>query len=319
MEQVNCDLCGGKETRPVYTVVDNNYGTPGSFSLVTCTACGLVYQNPRPTAVEISAYYPTAEYHPFRALQEQKPPEPQELHWKRAKRLTALQGPGSVLDVGCGSGLFLAAMRSLGWTVCGVDPNPDVVQYVRQVLQIEAYEGDIFTVPEEERVNLVTFWDVLEHTHSPTAVLRRAHQLLQPEGYLALNVPNWASIERHLFKERWIALDAPRHLYHFTPQTLSAMLRACGFQPLVVQPQAPVLSLASNMLRWIGDTFLRQGQSKQAVLATAPTPTAPPAPSPAKQRLIRLVHLAMRPPNFLFNTLNRGSAITVIAQKDNIV
>jgi len=318
LEQVNCDLCGGDETHPVYTVRDNNYGTPGTFQLAACAACGLVYQNPRPTAVEIGAYYLTDAYHPFRAIHDQKQPEPQALHRQRARRLTAQAGVGRVLDVGCGSGLFLLAMQQLGWTVCGVEPNSTAVEFVRQTLQIEAYEGDIFAFPEVETVDLITFWDVLEHTHSPTAVLRRAFQLLKPQGYLALNVPNWASIERRLFRERWIAIDAPRHLYHFTPQTIAAMLEVSGFRPLIVEAKAPVLSLASNTLRWVGDTFLRQGQSKQAALAASSAP-AEPSVSPTRQRLIRLVHLAMRPPNFLFNALNYGGGITVIAQKSDIV
>lgn len=319
METAVCNLCGQDETRLVYQVQDNNYGCPGTFSLVQCVRCGLVYLNPRPAASEISAFYPVEQYHPFRAIHEGSTAVPAPLHTQRAHRLTAHMGPGHMLDVGCGSGLFLLAMQQQGWRVMGLEPNAAAAQFGRDALHLDVRTGDIFSL-DTAVFDLITFWDVLEHTHSPLAVLQHAHQLLKPGGFLALNVPNWGSLERRLFRERWIALDAPRHLYHFTPQSLAAMLAVCGFEPERMEASAPPLSLSSNVLRWLGDSFLRKGKSKRLVAkeveGTAVSGrTAVPSPSPAHQQLISLTYQMMRLPNAAANLLNVGAGVTIIAQK----
>lgn len=311
MESVLCDICKQDHSRLVYKVQDTNYGCPGTFVLVQCTRCGLVYQNPRPTPAEISAYYPVEQYHPFKALREKKAARPGSLHARRAHLLTAKIEAGQVLDVGCGSGLFLLAMRRLNWQCKGVEPNRAAAQYACDVLRLPVQTGDIFSVDAAAAFDLITFWDVLEHTHSPRATLNHARNILSPSGYLALNVPNWGSLERRVFREKWIAVDAPRHLYHFTPRTLVNMLSISGFTPERVRASAPPLSLSSNVLRWLGDTLLRNGQAK-ALMASRSSP----APvSRLRHHLVRLISQAMSLPNALLNCLNIGSGITVIARK----
>jgi 2-polyprenyl-3-methyl-5-hydroxy-6-metoxy-1,4-benzoquinol methylase len=317
MEQVICDLCGRDDACLFYTLPDTNYGCQGTFRLVQCRGCRLVYQNPRPTAAEIGAYYLAAQYHPFRAVWEGGTAVPAPLHSQRAKMLTTKVGPGRVLDVGCGSGLFLLAMQKQGWQVAGVEPNETAAQFGQTKLQLNVQTGDIFALTPSADFDLITFWDVLEHTHSPKAVLQHAHQLLKPAGFLAINVPNWGSLERRLFRERWIALDAPRHLYHFTPQTLVNLLEVCGFVPEVVKASAPPLSLSSNVLRWLGDNFLRRGQAK-ALVAERPEHASPTPASPKHQRIIALTHQLMRLPNAAANSVNRGAGLTVIAQKSDL-
>jgi 2-polyprenyl-3-methyl-5-hydroxy-6-metoxy-1,4-benzoquinol methylase len=314
METVVCDICQQDYSRLIYTVQDTNYGCPGTFKLVECLNCGLVYQNPRPAPTEIDAYYPVEQYHPFRALREGETAVPAPLHLQRAKQLTAKTKPGRVLDVGCGSGLFLVAMQQQGWQGSGVEPNEAAARFGREELVLEVQIGDIFSVDSSQPFDLITFWDVLEHTHSPRAVLNQAYKLLKPTGYLALNVPNWGSLERRLFREKWIALDAPRHLYHFTPATLNNLLSSCGFTPENMTASAPPLSLSSNILRWLGDTFLRKGTAK----ALSPNPTKDlsfrPMP-PSRRYLIALVQQAMKIPNTLANLINMGSGITIISCK----
>ena len=313
MESVLCDICGRDQSRLAYEVQDTNYGCPGTFVLVQCTGCGLVYQNPRPTPAEIGRYYPVEQYHPFKALRgEATTPGP--LLARRARLLTAKMKAGRVLDVGCGSGLFLAAMRQLTWQCSGVEPNKAAARFARENLGLQVQTGDIFSVDGPATFDLITFWDVLEHTHSPRAALRQAHKLLKPTGTLALNVPNWGSLERRIFRENWIAIDAPRHLYHFTPQTLVKMLSLCGFVAESVTASAPPLSLSSNVLRCLGSTFLRKGQAKALVAPPAPRPSPTPM-SPARRFLIALISQAMRLPNAALNSLNIGSGITAIARK----
>jgi 2-polyprenyl-3-methyl-5-hydroxy-6-metoxy-1,4-benzoquinol methylase len=310
VEYVICDLCGQDDAQLVYTVRDNNYGFPGRFHLVQCRCCGLVYQNPRPDSTEIPSFYPAARYHPFRAIHSRAAAAPHPLQQQRARRLSQRIGAGRVLDVGCGSGLFLLAMREQGWRGLGVEPHTAAAQFARTALQLDVHNGDIFLVEEAEAFDLITLWDVLEHTPSPTEVLGHAHYLLKPGGRVALNLPNWDSLERRVFGPGWIALDAPRHFYHFGPKTMMRLMVKCGFTIETLQAQAPVLSLASNVLRW-GGYWLRRGQPKAAREAAS----EPGSLSRRRQRMIQLAHLALRPPNAVANVFNRGAGLTVIAQK----
>lgn len=308
MEHVACDLCGSTDTRLVYRVRDTNYGTPGEFYIVQCKVCQLVYLNPRPEPSRYAEIYPEVIYDPFNEMNHA---HPNTTPRGRARRLTRLLGAGRVLDVGCGTGLFLQAMRDEGWECVGIEPSPRASEWARTHRQLDVRQGTIFDVDATESFDLITFWDVLEHTSSPRAVLTRAHQLLVSRGVIALSLPNWDSIERRIFGAAWIALDAPRHFYHFSPHTLRRLLVSCGFQPQSFQARAPVTSLASNVLRW-GGYWLRGGKAKSTDAVNAPTHHTL---SYVRRLVIRLTYWGMTPMNALFNVLDRGADLVVLARK----
>lgn len=311
METVTCDLCGSQETHLAYRVRDTNYGTPGLFSIVQCSRCALVYLNPRPSTAELPVIYPETRYHPFSAVfgSDSVTLSPSPLQWQRAQGLTPASGPGRVLDVGCGDGRFLSAIQKLGWACIGVEPNQKAVEFARARLQLDVRQGDLSIINDELKFDLITMWDVLEHVPSPTSVLRHANRLLGSDGQLALSVPNWDSFERQFFHKRWIALDAPRHLYHFSPQTITRLLHKCDFEIERLQATAPVLSLASNVLRLGGDLVFRHGEPKASAAASAPSPSA------ARQAFIRATHRLMTLPNLVANLVQRGASLTIIARK----
>ena len=314
MENVACDLCGHDQSRHLFEAKDTNYGIPGTYPIVQCLNCDLVFQNPRPSPAEISAFYPTKTYHPFKALNQHEAPTPTPLQRKRAALLTSLSRVGRVLDVGCGSGLFLLAMSELGWECQGVEPNHAAAEFAAKAYQLQVQKGDIFTKKPSQEYDLITLWDVLEHTHSPKQVLLYAEKLLRPGGILAASVPNWGGIEQRLFRERWIAVDAPRHLYHFTISTLSALLAVCGFDSMILKTQASPLSLSNNLLRWAGDIFLRHGESKFSSAGLDAVSNQPSLIQPRKI-LINTTHWLMKIPNALISFFNQGSGILLIAHK----
>ena len=80
--------------------------------------------------------------------------------------------------------------------------------------------------------DVITMYHVLEHLYDPREALSKAYQLLRSEGLLVVAVPNFDSLQARLFRQRWYHLDAPRHLYHFTPRTLKMLLHKAGFKVL---------------------------------------------------------------------------------------
>lgn len=219
-----CPLCGQRDEELVLEAPDPNPSTGRSlcFAVVRCRACEFTYTNPRPSEESICRFYPS-DYRPHR--RSRKP------HAPRNEQKLPWHGQGRLLDFGCGGGRFLKQMSDQGWTVTGLDAATGAVRRVQQELGLRAFTG---TLPHPSLApcsfDVVTMWHSLEHVHRPKAILREAFRLLVPGGKLVVTCPNFDSSAYHIFGSCWYGLDLPRHLLHFTPLTLSAMLTATGFR-----------------------------------------------------------------------------------------
>jgi SAM-dependent methyltransferase len=150
------------------------------------------------------------------------------------ERQRALLGrkPGRVLDVGCGDGDFLAALKQRGWEVHGVEPSPAAAALARGK-GVAVHEGELASTDfPAGSFDVVTFWHVLEHLPEPLVELAAARRLLRDDGLLVVEVPNSASVTFRLCREHWFPLSVPRHFQHFTSTTLRALLQKAGFTPV---------------------------------------------------------------------------------------
>jgi len=239
MERICCDLCGLDDTEVLYVGADWRRSLPDGIALARCRQCGLMYLNPRPGLNEMDTYYP-ADYGCFRPAVEDE--RWGLLRWMRRRKLIQRRKliehysgskSGDILDVGCATGLFLNEMAQAGWHVKGIEPTASAAEYARTRLGLDVFQGVLGqAIWPPESFDVATFWDVLEHTFSPSAELARTASLLKPGGLVAINVPNWHSLDRRIFGAHWIGLDPPRHLYVFTYSTLTALLERAGFRVL---------------------------------------------------------------------------------------
>ena len=128
---------------------------------------------------------------------------------------------GSLLDIGCGTGEFLLEMKGHNWQVSGMETAPEARgQAVNHDLQIYDSLDQI-----EGQFDIITMWHVLEHVHRLDHLAQNIKRLLKEDGYLLLAVPNLCSFDAGYFGPYWVALDAPRHLYHFRPQDITRLLQ----------------------------------------------------------------------------------------------
>jgi len=236
LEATACLLCGANAAHPLYQLPDLLLGLPGSFDLVRCTTCGLVYQNPRPRADEIGFYYPD-QYDSYAAPPWANPsPVARVLQlygikkrWKYLERWAPARSQRSILDVGCATGVFLAA-GSHSWHKVGVELSPAAVRYAREQFGLAVHPGTIEDTPLPARsFDVITMWDVLEHLYDPIGTLGRIRELLRPDGVLVGRVPNIDSWEAKLSGRYWSGLDQPRHIFVPGEATLDRMLRSAGF------------------------------------------------------------------------------------------
>ncbi len=239
-EEAACPLCG-HESSTVLLEAGDPLPAPGAgliFAVVRCAHCGLAYTNPRPTERSIGRFYPT-DYRPHHRTgngQRSRRVSPllsRFLGRPCGERRGALPWPGTgrLLDFGCGGGSFLRTMAERGWEVTGLDASEGAVEHIRNRLGLHALVGSLpHSDLRPSSFDVVTMWHSLEHVHQPLAILREAYRLLVPGGKLIVATPNIRSLPYRLFGSSWFGLDLPRHLTHFEPDTLRAMLDTAGFR-----------------------------------------------------------------------------------------
>jgi len=139
---------------------------------------------------------------------------------------------GSLLEVGCGSGMYLDLMKALGWArVAGVDISRRAINQAKDVLGLEAYCGELKDVRFDAcSFDAVSLSHTLEHVSSPVEFLREINRVMKPGGRLAIIVPNIESRCARVFGQDWFHLDAPRHMVNFTRRSLRVALERAGFQ-----------------------------------------------------------------------------------------
>lgn len=246
LERPACPLCGNTRAKPLVVARDTWVEGHDTYSVVRCEVCAHRYTTPRfKEACKHLAFegdYPfytrAREVRVGRRVDRAEARRPFE---GRADRLRATTSQaGRVLDIGCGDGFFLDAMRVRGWSVVGTDVEADVVWHANEVLDIEASVCDLERDPlPEGPFEAVTMWGVLQLLYRPQRALEQVRRLLTDDGILAIGVSNIDSTGARLFGPRWRGLGVPRHLSHFTPNTLERLLAWSGFEVVHVHHETP--------------------------------------------------------------------------------
>ncbi len=229
MEYPVCLICDSGARHP-YLRVTNRFNTSQTFQLVQCLDCQFVYLCPRPSENRIGQYYPESDYLPHQTKASSvsaKAYQAVRVFNNRYKRhlIERFIRKGRILDYGCGTGEFLKEMKKSGWDTVGFEPAPAAAQMARDhgLRLIDK----LTELPPN--VSVITLWHVLEHVHAARHLLQQFHDHLDPEGLLCIAVPNRTCLDAKIFKQNWVAYDAPRHLYHFSPADLEKLLSDCGF------------------------------------------------------------------------------------------
>jgi 2-polyprenyl-3-methyl-5-hydroxy-6-metoxy-1,4-benzoquinol methylase len=223
-EETPCNLCGGSDVQIVGT--RDRDGLP--LRTVLCTACGLVWTNPRPSAADLNAYYETSYRADYKG--QTTPPIRKIVRGflgaaDRRSTLRAFRAR-TMLDVGCGAGELVYLMRREGLDASGLEPGIAFADFARTVLDVPIQTAgvDDATIAAESQ-DLVTMYHALEHVPDPMAVLMTVRPWIRQGGHLVVEVPNIAA-----------CVQAPNHqyhyahLHHFTATTLAAFGEAAGFR-----------------------------------------------------------------------------------------
>tara|TARA_R110002049_G_scaffold86979_1_gene220772 strand:+ start:8608 stop:9435 length:828 start_codon:yes stop_codon:yes gene_type:complete len=144
-----------------------------------------------------------------------------------------VSGNKTLLDVGAGTGDFLAMARKRGWEIFGVEPS---VLAKRKAAEknVELF-GDLNALPKG-KFEVITLWHVLEHLPELDQQISKLVGLLSDTGILVVAVPNFKSYDAGYYKEFWAAFDVPRHLWHFSRNSIQSIFARHGMRVVKTKP-----------------------------------------------------------------------------------
>lgn len=264
LAQPTCPICRSGGTELYRDLQDHLFGAPGAWSMKRCTSpdCGALWLDPAPVAEDLPRAY--------RGYYTHAPGQMPDAGLRKAVRLGfaahalgyappagwrgRLFGPlvalspkrrestlykwfylraqpgGQVLEVGCGAGEQLETLRDSGWSVTGVDFDPDAVRVAR-ARGLEVLEGDLRDLGLPDRsFDAVVMAHVIEHVPQPVSLLAECGRLLRPGGKLVCITPNAESLGHRMWGRDWRGLEPPRHLAVFTPRALDLAAVRAGLE-----------------------------------------------------------------------------------------
>lgn len=233
--RVECPACTASRGEPVFEKYDLSY--------VRCPACQTVYINPRPTPEILESYYASSENYQYwckfifpasEDARREKVFRPRALRIQDIVRRFGVGG-GVLLDVGAGFGTFCEEVQRLGdfKRVIGLEPTPELAATCR-AKGLEVLESTVekASLPDDF-ADVITSFETIEHLFCPRDFLKGCLRNLRKGGLLVLTCPNVMGFEIATLGKVSNSVDV-EHLNYFHPESLSGLLRQCGFDVLEV-------------------------------------------------------------------------------------
>ena len=187
----NCILCNSLNQQVYIPAGD----IPGRNNIMKCQSCGLVFfeNNNQGNVLDDSYWDEKSQKYIY---------ERQDVHSsfenefkERIKRIENLKEKGILLDIGCGLGHFLSVAREYGWKALGVEISQQAAKYARETLKLDVRQGTIENCKiENNSVDVITMWDVIEHIQNPLEALSAIRDKLKEGGMLVIKTPDAGSL-----------------------------------------------------------------------------------------------------------------------------
>ena len=239
---IHCNLCGASQYYLVhqakkthsspavqsqeqrYVISESHLEKPDK--IVRCMTCRLVYAIPKePIRSLVNDYV---------AMEDPEYVEEESGRRAQAKLILSFIGKhkknGTMLDIGCGPGLFLDEAKKQEWSVQGVDLSAWAKNYAHKNFGIDVFQGTLNEAHYPDRhFDVVVMNDVIEHLEDPKSTLKEIRRILKNDGILYISTPDIESFLSRILRAKWWGINK-YHLFYFSRKTLDKMFRETGLK-----------------------------------------------------------------------------------------
>jgi SAM-dependent methyltransferase len=149
-----------------------------------------------------------------------------------------------LLDVGCGSGFFMEAALEAGFDPAGIELSSVAIGLAQPSVRARITQGDVNSLlaTDARQFDVVTAFDIIEHTLDPAAFLDDVARVLAPGGLLVVSTPDTGHWLRTVMRDRWPMLQPHQHTFLFSRPAMRALLLRRGYEPLLIETVRKVLT-----------------------------------------------------------------------------
>ena len=232
----------GKQSKNVFISV-KDYSVSGEvFELVKNETFGFLETIPQPDLEKLPEYYKSDDYISHTDSKRNLFERTYHIIKKMAlrRKLSLINSfskqKGTLLDVGCGTGDFLEFSKQKGWRVVGIEPNDEARAIANKKTNNSVYKTNHLLNLENHSFDIITLWHVLEHLPNLEEHIAEFKRLLKPNGTLIIAVPNYKSYDAKIYKTYWAAFDVPRHLWHFSKESIKILMETFKMNVVKMYP-----------------------------------------------------------------------------------
>jgi len=212
-----------------YLTVKDHSVSGEEFELLRNNEFGYLETSPQPSPEKLPDYYKSEDYishtNTKRNLFEKAYHVVRNISLKRKLKLinSFLSEEKKLLDIGCGTGDFLQVAQQNNWAVSGIEPNYEARKIANTKTNNSVYNIEKLLEFPQHSFHVITLWHVLEHLPNLNEHISILKSLLKKDGMLIIAVPNYKSYDANYYKNFWAAFDVPRHLWHFSQDSISKL------------------------------------------------------------------------------------------------
>lgn len=249
-----CPVCKNESLIP-FRVCKDYTVSHETFHVLQCPTCKLGITSPRPENENLGKYYESDEYISHSGKSSggigfiYKTARTFSLRWK-SKIVSQKKQKGSALDFGCGTGEFLNTLKQQGWKVEGIEPS-EIGRTKSSELTGQPIHSKLSQISTSQ-FDIITAWHVIEHIPNLEEIISQLAKQLKKDGTIFIAVPNYESADAQHYQEHWAGFDVPRHLWHFSKNSMQKLLTSHGLtltQVIPMKLDAYYVSMLSEKYR----------------------------------------------------------------------
>jgi 2-polyprenyl-3-methyl-5-hydroxy-6-metoxy-1,4-benzoquinol methylase len=231
-----CPLCSSENIGLLFRCYDY-FLSKKEFPVYKCAECNFSFTQDYPGEQEIGQFYESDDYispsDTSKGLTNKLYRITRNAMLRRKRNIiysaTGLK-TGTILDIGSGTGYFAGTMKDAGWDVKGIEISEKARKFSIAHFGVDIIPPGEISVLGSESFDCITLWHVLEHFHDPFKYVSEITRMMKPDATCIIALPNCGSYDAEYYKQFWAALDVPRHLWHFHPESFRLFCEKSGLE-----------------------------------------------------------------------------------------